>query len=191
VVVPITRSNDEDAARAVEDACARIEREAGGGVRLRVDRRDGMRPGEKFAHWELRGVPLRVTVGAKDLADGNVTLARRVDGEQSVVSLEGFGARLPALLDEQQLAIRARARRLLDERSVDVTTLDQLVAAFADRPVFASAPFCNRPECETAVKAAVHAVTVRCLRADRSADGAPCLACGDPADHIALIARAY
>jgi prolyl-tRNA synthetase len=191
VVVPITRSNDEEAGRAVDDACARIEREAAPEVRLRVDRREGMRPGEKFAHWELRGVPLRITVGAKDLAGGNVTLVRRVDGQQTVVPLDGLGARLPSLLDETQSAIRSRAQKLLDERSVDVTSMGELVAAFAEQPVFASGPFCNRPECEIEIKAAVHAVTVRILRADRTGDGAPCLACGQPTDHIALIGRAY
>jgi prolyl-tRNA synthetase len=191
VVVPIARSNDEEATRQVGDACARIEREAGAEVRLRVDRREGMRPGEKFAHWELRGVPLRITVGAKDLADGNVTLVRRVDGEQSTVPLAGLGGRLQSLLDEAQAAIRARAQRMLDERSVDVSSLDELVTAFTEQPVFASAPFCNRPQCEIAVKAAVHAATVRNLRADRSAGGAPCLACGEPTEHVALIARAY
>jgi prolyl-tRNA synthetase len=190
-VVPIARSGDDDALRQVEDACTRIEREAGPDVRVRVDRREGMRPGEKFAHWELRGVPLRVTVGAKDLAAGNVTVVRRVDAEESLVPLDGLGGRLTAMLDEAQLAIRARAQRQLDEGSVDVATIDELVAAFAERPVFASAPFCDRPECETGVKAAVHAATVRILRADRSGDGRPCLVCGQPAELVALIARAY
>jgi prolyl-tRNA synthetase len=191
VVVPITRSNDEESARLVEEACARLEREAGAAVRLRVDRRDGMRPGEKFAHWELRGVPLRITVGAKDLAGGNVTVVRRVDGEQVQLPLEGLAARLQDMLDEAQLAIRARAERMRDERSVEVASLDELVTAFAERPVFASGPFCNRVECENAVKGAVHALTIRILRADRSADGAPCVACSEPADHVALMARAY
>jgi prolyl-tRNA synthetase len=191
VVVPITRSRDDDAARLVEEACARLEREAGEHVRIRVDRREGMRPGEKFAHWELRGVPLRITVGAKDLADGNVTVVRRVDGEQSQRPLDGLGGRLQGMLDDAQVATRARAQRFLDERSVDVASLDELVAVFAERPVFASGPFCNRPECENVVKGAVHALTVRILRADRSGDGAPCLACGDPSEHVALLARAY
>jgi prolyl-tRNA synthetase len=191
VVVPIVRSNDEEGARAVEAACAQLEREAGDAVRLRVDRRDGMRPGEKFAHWELRGVPLRITVGPKDLADGNVTLVRRIDGDQAAVPLEGLGARLDGLLEAVQAAIRARAQRMLDERSVDVASLDELVGAFAERPVFASGPFCDTKECENAIKAAVHAATVRNLRADRTADGAPCIACGEPTEHVALIARAY
>jgi prolyl-tRNA synthetase len=191
VVVPITRSNDEAGAAVVEEAVARLEGECPAGVRLRVDRRDGMRPGEKYAHWELRGVPLRIVVGAKDLAGGNVTLVHRVDGTQETVPVAGLAAQLPSLLDAAQQAIFERARTRLDERSVDVTSLDALVAAFAERPVFASAPMCNTSDCENALKNAVHALTVRVLRADRQPDGAPCIACGKPADSVALLARSY
>ena len=192
VVVPISRSNDPDAARVVEEAVEKLEREVQGtGVRLRVDRREGIRPGEKYAHWELRGVPLRVVVGAKDLADGVVTVVRRVDGEQSRVPLDTLAVQLPRLLDEAHHALRARALKMLDDFSREVSTVDELKQAFADGPVWANAPFCNTKECEDAVKAAVHAITVRNLRFDRTADGAPCLACGQPAEHVALIARAY
>jgi prolyl-tRNA synthetase len=189
IVVPIMQGGD--AGGPVEEAAARLEREAPAGVRLRVDRREGIRPGEKYADSELRGVPLRVVVGARDLAEGRVTVVRRVDGEQQQLPLEGVAARLPGMLEEAQAAIRDRAQRLLDERSVDVVDLDGLRQAFETQPVFASGPFCDSPECELAVKQAVHALTVRVLRADRSPEGAPCLACGRSADHIALFARAY
>jgi prolyl-tRNA synthetase len=191
VAVPITRSNDEAGAAVVEEAATRLERECPAGVRMRVDRREGMRPGEKYAHWELRGVPLRIIVGAKDLAGGNVTLVHRVDGTQETVPIDGLAARLPGLLEATQRAIFERARKRLDERSVDVSSLEELVAAFAERPVFATAPMCNTEACETAVKSAVHALTVRVLRADRPATGAPCIACGTPADSNALLARSY
>jgi prolyl-tRNA synthetase len=130
-------------------------------------------------------------VGAKDLSAGNVTLVHRVDGTQETVPLTGLAAKLPDLLAAAQQAIFARARTRLDERSVDVASLDELVAAFADRPVFASGPMCNTEECENALKNAVHALTVRVLRADRQPDGAPCIACGKPADSVALLARSY
>jgi prolyl-tRNA synthetase len=191
VVVPIVRSNDPEGSTAVEDAVARIEREAGEAVRLRVDRREGIRPGEKYAHWELRGVPLRIVVGAKDLAQGRVTVVRRLDGAEQALPLDGLASRLPALLDDAQQALFQRARRALDERSVDVSTIEEVVDAFRERPVFASGPFCNRAECETRIKESVHGLTVRNLRADRSADGAPCLVCREPADQVALMARAY
>jgi prolyl-tRNA synthetase len=191
VVVPISRSNDPDGARVVDEAVEKLEREAAGLVRMRVDRREGIRPGEKYAHWELRGVPLRVVVGAKDLADGMVTVVRRLDGEQSRVPLDTLAVQLPRLLDEVHHALHARALKMLDDYSREVASLDELKQAFADGPVWANAPFCNRRECEDAVKAAVHAVSVRNLRADRSGGGAPCLVCGQPAEHVALIARAY
>ncbi len=190
VVVPIARSHEAEGG-IVEAACQRLERETSGSVRLRVDRREGIRPGEKFAHWELRGVPLRITAGPRDLADGNVTLVRRVDGEQSVEPLEGLAARLPDLLAAAQRVTFDRAKQRLDDRSVDVKDLDELKQAFEARPAFASAPFCNTTECEDQIKAAVHAVGIRNLRFDRSASGAPCLVCAKPSQHVALIARAY
>ena len=150
-----------------------------------------MRPGEKYAHWELRGVPLRIIVGAKDLADGNVTVVHRVDGTQEVRPIAGLADQLPGLLAAAHAAIFERAQHRLEERSVDVATIEELQAAFADRPVFATAPFCNTVECEHVVKDAVHALTVRVLRADRPGGGAPCLACGKPAEFSALLARSY
>jgi len=190
VVVPVTRSNDPEGSAAVEEACQSVEAEAGE-VRLRVDRREGIRPGEKYAHWELRGVPLRITVGARDLAAGQVTLTRRVDGESWTEPLEGVGTRLAAHLDEAQTRLRARAQTMLEERTVEVESLAALRAAFEARPVFANAPFCARPECEEAVKAASHALTVRVLRRDRSGEAGRCLACGEASSEVALIARAY
>jgi prolyl-tRNA synthetase len=174
----------------VEEACRRLEA-AAGEVRLRVDRRDGVRPGEKYNHWELRGVPLRLTVGARDLAAGQVTVTRRVDGESWTEPLDGVSGRLPALLAEAQDRIRSRAEGLLRDRTVEVGSLDQLRQAFAKEPVFANAPFCERRECEEAIKAAAHALTVRVLRRDRSGEAGRCLACGEPSSEVALIARAY
>ncbi|HEV7677354.1 MAG TPA: proline--tRNA ligase [Candidatus Dormibacteraeota bacterium] len=191
IVVPIVRSNDPEGTRAVEEAVEKLEREAQGLVRMRVDRREGIRPGEKYAHWELRGVPLRIVVGTKDLAEGVVTVVRRLDGEQTRVPVDNLAVQLPRMLDEAHHALRARSQQMLESFSREVSTLDELRQAFEDGPVWANAPFCNRPECEVAVKAAVHAVTVRNLRADRSADGAPCIACGQPAGDVAVIARAY
>jgi prolyl-tRNA synthetase len=203
VVVPIMRSNDPEGSALVEEACARLERESSenamqvdgnlrsSAVRLRVDRREGIRPGEKYAHWELRGVPLRVVCGPKDLAEGRVTVVRRVDGEQRVLPVEGLAGELPGLVDDAHRATWERARRLLEERSVDVTTVEELREAFQDAPVFANAPFCESAQCETTVKESVHAGTVRVLRDDREPEGATCLACDRPATAVALIARAY
>ncbi len=190
VVVPVVRSGDPEGTAAVDETCRRIE-SAAGEVRLRVDRRDGIRPGEKYAHWELRGVPLRITVGARDLATGRVTVTRRVDGESWTEPADGVAARLPELLEEAHRRTRARADRTLGERSVEARTLDDLRRAFAERPVFANVPFCERGTCEETITAAAHALTIRVLRRDRSGEPGRCIACGEPASEVAVVARAY
>jgi prolyl-tRNA synthetase len=120
-----------------------------------------------------------------------VTVVHRVDGSQEVRPLAGLAASFPDLLATAQQKIFDRAKERLAERSVDASTIEELQAAFAERPVFATVPFCNTPACEDAVKAAVHALTIRVLRADRPGGGAPCIACGEPAEFTALVARSY
>jgi prolyl-tRNA synthetase len=189
VVIPIVGS-DEAANASINEAISKIEKGAGS-VRVKVDRREGIRPGEKYAHWELRGVPLRLVIGAKDLAQNQVTVVRRVDGEETKVPLEVVASGLQKMLDDAQSLIKQRADTMLADRSREVATLDELKAAFEAEPVFANAPFCNSAECERTVIESVHAVSVRCLRDDRRGEGRPCLVCGKPSEHIALIARAY
>ena len=193
VVVPITRSNDEAGAGGGgggRRTCSR--RECPAGVRLRVDRRDGMRPGEKYAHWELRGVPLRIVVGAKDLAGGNVTLVHRVDGTQETVPLAGLAAQASRACSPRR---STRSSSALARASTSAASTSPRSTSWSRRSPNArcSPPGrCATPsECENALKNAVHALTVRVLRADRPATGAPCIACGEPADSDALLARSY
>jgi hypothetical protein len=97
------------------------------------------------------------------------------------------------MLEETQALIRSRALAFLEKHSVEVATLDELREAFPATPpyVFANAPFCSAPDCEKQITDAVHAVSVRCLRDDRCAGGAPCIVCGTASDDVAVIARAY
>jgi prolyl-tRNA synthetase len=190
VIIPIARSNDEEGAAAVAAACDRIQKEAGN-VRVRIDTREGIRPGEKYAAWELKGAPLRITVGARDLAENSVSVTRRVDGLETKFTLDELVAKLPQLVDDAHTATYARALQRRQERSVDVTSIAELKEAFSERPVFATAPFCNRTECEASVTEAVHALTIRNLRSVPEMKGKPCLACGEPADEAALLARSY
>lgn len=191
VVVPIPASGDADMNNRIEDIASRFEKANGLSCRIRVDRRDGIRPGEKFAHWELRGVPLRITIGKRDVESGVVSVTRRVDGVTEQMGIDACIDAIPTLLEDAQKRLQSRALAMLEAKSCDVTSMDALAEAFAHEPVFASAPFCNRPECEEQIKEHVHAVTIRVLRDDRKGEGAPCIACGAPSDKVALIARAY
>ncbi len=190
-VVPIPAGSDDAMNSRIEEIATRFEKASGPACRIRVDRRDGIRPGEKFAHWELRGVPLRITIGKRDVESGVVTVTRRVDGVSETMGIDACIAALPELLEDAHRRLQERARAMLEDRSVDVSTMDALAEAFSERPVFANAPFCNRPECEDLIKEKVHAVTIRVLRDDRKGEGAPCIACSAPSEFVALIARAY
>src|SRR4029077_700929 len=119
--VPIEKSNDPEGQAAVGDAVAEVEAALADALRLRVARREGSRPGEKYAHGELRGVPLRVAVGARDLAEGVVTVVRRVDGEETRGPVDPLALRLPGMLEEAQAAILQRSLGMLEERSREVT----------------------------------------------------------------------
>ena len=150
-----------------------------------------MEPHESFI--PIQNVPYesRVTVGPRDLAQGEVTVTRRVDGESWTEPVATLAGRLPGLLVDAQQRTLARARAMLVDRTVEVRSLGELHDAFEERPVFANAPFCNRPACEEAVAATSPAVTVRNLRHDRSGEAGRCVACGEPSTEVAVIARAY
>ena len=156
----------------------------GAGVRVRVDAREGRSFGRRVTEWEIKGAPLRVELGPRDLAAGQVTLVRRDTGEKSPVALAGLAATVPGLLATVQAAMLAAATRRRDDRTHDVESVAE--AAEAARTGFARLPW-------AAVGAAGEdrlaqdAVTVRCLqREDGSLPESP-----DEPDLVAVVARSY
>ena len=156
----------------------------GAGVRVRVDAREGRSFGRRVTEWEIKGAPLRVELGPRDLAAGQVTLVRRDTGEKSPVALAGLAATVPGLLAAVQAAMLAAATRRRDDRTHDVESVAE--AAEAARTGFARLPW-------AAVGAAGEdrlaqdAVTVRCLqREDGSLPESP-----DEPDLVAVVARSY
>jgi prolyl-tRNA synthetase len=156
----------------------------GAGVRVRVDAREGRSFGRRVTEWEIKGAPLRVELGPRDLAVGQVTLARRDTGEKTAVALAGLATAVPGLLAEVQAAMLAAATRRRDDRTHDVASVAE--AAEAARTGFARLPW-------AAVGAAGEdrlaqdAVTVRCLqRPDGTLPESP-----DEPDLVAVVARSY
>jgi prolyl-tRNA synthetase len=159
------------------------------GIRHRVDWRDE-RPGDKYAHWELKGVPLRLNVGARDADAGNVELVDRLSRERRSVSATGLGARLKEELVSFQRRMFERALEFQRANTFELSTLDELVAHFRERGGFVWAPWCGDEACEARVKAEAGGVTIRTLDPDEKPSG-KCLACGRPAKHRVAWAKAY
>jgi prolyl-tRNA synthetase len=154
------------------------------GVRAVLDAATDISLGRRATDWELKGVPLRLELGPRDLADNEVTLVRRVSSSKEPVSLDGVVEALPGVLEEQQRELHALAVRRQQERTIDVAGLDE--AADAAASGWARLPWAEVGETGEA-RLAEQGVTVRCLLAE---DGSVPES-GDEADLLAVVARAY
>jgi prolyl-tRNA synthetase len=187
VIVPIFRTDDERG--QVLEATRRLA--AGlAGHRVRVDDREDLRPGFKFNDWELRGVPIRVEVGPRDLDEGRVTVVPRLTGLKEPVGASALATRVAELLQEAQLGLLDAARQFRDAHTFRPKALDELAALIEDPGGFMVTGWCGSEECEAKVKAETKA-TIRFLPLDpRPMDG-PCIVCGQPAAEEATWAQAY
>ncbi len=191
VIVPIVRGDSSaavlDAARALLAECKRA------GLRAKLDDREGQSPGFKFNEWDMRGVPLRIELGARDLDAGVATLVRRdrafkEEGQKRTIALDAIVAAIPAALDEIQASLFAQAKAYLTAHTLTATDRDTFIRLLEERAGLIEIPWCERPACEDAVKQATSATT-RNLR--RPAQGTTCVACGEPATAQAYFAQSY
>lgn len=187
VIVPIGRG---DALEEVHGAAVALKAALiTAGLRVHLDARDAS-PGFKFNDWELKGAPLRLELGPRDLAAGVVTLARRLGGDKEQVALADAAGVLPVLLDGIQDEMLARARAFRDERTAGVDDWPAFAAAVATG--WALALHCGRPECEADIKAET-AATPRCVPIDGQAENGSCVRCRQPSAYgrRVIFARAY
>jgi len=191
VIVPIYRK-DEERAAVLEVAGRLRETLAGGGIRVHLDARDGMKPGAKYYEWEGKGVPLRVEIGPRDVAAGSVMLARRTGGKEPVPQdglVERIGAELKTIQDT--LLETARSRR--EANTLRSPTKDQFIAFLEGTGGFVYAGWCGSEDCEQAIKDATKA-TIRVLPDEEFRSPAPparCVWCGMRSTAEAMWARAY
>jgi len=160
-----------------------------GGVRIKVDWRDE-RPGFKFNEWELKGVPLRVEVGPRDLAKGEVVLVRRLDRAKESVPLPMLKSRLPKALEEVQQALYARAVTFRDQHTARLDSLAAMVDFFDHKIGFVITPWCGSTDDEKTVQDRTTATT-RVILKDAGKPSGPCAVCGQPATTEVVWAKAY
>jgi prolyl-tRNA synthetase len=189
VIVPIYKTDDERA-RVMESATKVRGGLSGNGVRVKIDDRDQHRPGFKFAEWELKGVPIRVELGPKDVDADQVVLANRVTGAKEPVSTEAAISGIAGILDDVQKALFDDAVAFRDANTHDVATLDQLKQGVEAEGGFWVTPWCGDAACEAKVSAETSA-SIRVLPLEREDPGGACLVCGKPGVERATWAKAY
>lgn len=191
VIVPIFRKEEEQSAvlEAVDRLKAALK---AAGVRVHVDLREGQRPGFKFNDWEMRGVPLRIEIGPKDVENNTVVLARRdVPGKEgkTFVSQDGIGAAVTDLLAEVQANMLAQATAFRNAHIHDVSSYDEL-RQVVEAGEWARGWWAASDSDERRVKEETGA-TIRCFPFDQPEGPGTCLMSGQPAAEAALFARAY
>jgi prolyl-tRNA synthetase len=194
VIVPICKTDEEKA--SVQGVVRKIREElVRANIRVTLDERDGPSPGWKFNDWEMRGVPLRVELGPKDVAKQSAVLARRDrPGREGKISasLADLPRTVEGLLVEIQQSIHDKALTFRKSHTQDAKNYEELKRAVETG--FAFSHWCGSADCEAQIKEETRA-TMRCIPLDqdneKSAHGGDCVNCGKPAAERAIFARAY
>jgi prolyl-tRNA synthetase len=188
IVVPIFR--DDEGRGAVErfiNSWAPELRVAG--IRHRVDWRDD-RPGDKYAHWELKGVPLRLNVGVRDVEKGQVEVVDRLTRQREGVAVSGIDQYLRRRLDAFQKEMFERAAKFQSDNTFELATLDNVIAHFRERGGFVWTSWCGDADEEARIKADAGGVTIRTID-EESGGTRKCFVCGKPAAYRVALAKAY
>jgi prolyl-tRNA synthetase len=190
VIVPIF--GDDNRAGVLQTAAAVAAELRAEGVRVRVDDRAEYRPGFKFNEWELKGVPVRIEIGSRDVAAGAVTVAARDTGQKRQIELPRLSAAVEEMLDDIQTSLYRDALDEQERRTLRAPRgYDEMLEYLRDPAGFVEAQWCGRPECEIRVKDDSSA-TIRCLPLDeKQAQQGTCVCCGRAAAASAVWAQAY
>jgi prolyl-tRNA synthetase len=190
VIVPIFKTDEEKS--AMLEAAAKLRAQLlAADIRVKVDERDGVSPGFKFNDWEMRGVPLRLELGPKDVAKNSVVFARRDrpgrEGK-TFVPQEGVAAVAAATLVEIQQALYARALAFREANTHEPKNYDEFRSVVEKG--FALSHWCGSEDCEATIKEETKA-TMRCIPLEQAAGAGACIRCGQASQEKAIFAKAY
>ena len=188
VIIPIPRG---DWKTTVLPTCQAIRDELkAAGIRVRLDDDESQTPGWKYAEYEMRGVPLRLEIGPKDIEKQSVFSARRDTKAKAPLPMAGLPGHVTALLDEIQASLLAKALAYREAHTSSASNYDEFTQAMEGRPGFVVSPWCGSDTCEAEIKTETQA-TIRNIPFGSAPPTAPCIKCGKPAEYNAWFAKAY
>jgi prolyl-tRNA synthetase len=189
VIVPIFRSDDEltKISARVDEIASSLRKQ---GYSVKFDNRDNLKPGFKFAEWELKGVPVRIAIGPRDLENGTVEVARRDTKEKQVMKMDDVTTAIPKLLDDIQTNIYQRALKFRREKTTKVDSFDAFKKVLDETGGFILAHWDGTAETEARIKEDTKA-TIRCIPLDAPDESGTCIYSGKPSSKRVMFARAY
>ncbi len=190
VIVPIFNKDVAARERIDQKAQEIITSLKSMGVSVKYDTDDTTRPGWKFAEYELRGVPVRIALGARDIEQNQAEVARRDTKEKTTYSLDGIAENIVKLLDDIQSNMYQRALHFRTDHTTKVDSWDEFVSVLDGKGGFVSAHWDGSPETEEKIKELTKA-TIRCIPLDNGQEEGKCVLTGNPSSQRVLFARAY
>ncbi len=189
VFVPIYKGSDSKPAidAKIKELAKQLQAR---GVRVKMDLDDAARPGWKFAEYEMQGVPIRIALGARDMENNQVEVARRDTKEKQVWSMDQLDTQVVDLLSTIQQNLFDRAKLFRDTMTTEVNTWDKFVDVLDNKTGFVAAHWDGTPETEEKIKELTKA-TIRCIPLDNKLEAGTCILTGNPSKQRVLFARAY
>ena len=188
IIIPIYYSGEDKAkiqkiSEEIEEKLRDVK------IRVQVDNREQLTPGFKFNDWEMKGIPLRIEIGPKDLEKNQVTFARRHNRQKDDQEITGLVDRVVSELDKIHNDMFADAKKILDDRTVEVDSYDDFKEEL-EKGRLIKAPICSNPKCEEEIKEETSA-DVRVITDDSSDTNSKCIKCSDKSIMRPLFARGY
>ncbi len=189
VIVPIYKGDDGLA--QVSEVALKVKAELENlGISVKYDDRDTHKPGWKFAEYEMKGVPVRLALGQRDLENGTIEVSRRDQLSKETVEIDGVASKVKALLDDIQVALLEKAKKFRDDNSHHVDTYDEFKQVLEEKGGFIYAHWDGTAETEEAIKQETKA-TIRCIPADQTKEDGKCIYSGKPSARRVIFAKAY
>lgn len=189
VVVPIYRGLEqlELISETIQPTINSLKKK---GITVKFDNRDTHKPGFKFAEWELKGVPIRIAIGPRDIENGTVEVARRDTKEKQVLAITDIDTKVEHLLEAMQEEIYLNALNFRDNHITPVNSWDEFIDVLENKSGFISAHWDGTAETEDKIKEMTKA-TIRCIPFDNPKEEGACILTGNPSNQRVLFAKAY
>ncbi len=189
VIVPIFKGDDQK--KQIDEKVHLLMKDLkAAGISVKYDDNDNNRPGWKFAEYEMKGVPVRIAIGARDLANNVVEVARRDTKEKKSYSIDGLAESIIGLLEDIQQSIFAKALQFRNDHITHANNWDEFVKLLDEKTGFIAAHWDGTGETEEKIKELTKA-TIRCIPLDNTLETGTCILTGNPSNQRVLFARAY
>ena len=193
VIIPITiKKNPEASEKVLEKAKELVKSFEDSGIEIELDDREEYSPGFKFSDWELKGVPLRLELGPRDLENNSCIIVKRNDGKKITIDLDEVMTKVPELLEEIHNEMFSKAKQFLEDHEVETNNYEEMKKVISEGN-YVLAPHCGSIECEDDIKADTSGITTRCRPQNKDSvkEGDLCIRCGKPAKYKIIFARNY